>query len=134
MPLLTYIDSCVLIAAFQGHEAAHERATELLADENREFLVSDLLALETVTEARRSGSAEEAEFYERWIALGQDVPLSKDITEWSVGIRSKYSIQPVDLLHIATAVVAGANEFVTSEAPTKAFFSIKAPLKVTSIQ
>jgi predicted nucleic acid-binding protein len=129
----TYLDTGVLISAFKGTESTSEAAMAIIADEERTFVVSDVLALECVAEPRRMRFEEQAQFCESFIAENERVPVTDAATHWAIGIYSRHSIQLVDLLHMAVAVHAGAEEFVTTEASTKPFFTIGAPLNVVSI-
>jgi predicted nucleic acid-binding protein len=133
MPGKTYIDSGVLIAAFKAVEPCSERAMAIIADESRTFVVSDVLALECIAPARREGPAEQVEFCEEFFSRQENHALDADVTKWAVEIMSRHCIGPIDLLHMAVAVQAGASEFITTEKPTKPFFTIGAPLLVTSL-
>ncbi len=129
----TYLDTGVLIAAFKGDEAASDRALEIIGNETRAFIVSDLLTLECVSPALANGYLEQADFCQKFIAEGINTPLSAASTGWAVERASKCCIGAMDVLHMAVAVEAGADEFITTEAPTKGFFNLDAPLQVTTI-
>lgn len=133
MPRKTYIDSCVLLAAFKGDEPTSQRAMDIIGDTDRTFVVSHVLALECVSTARRGGYTDQVEFCEDFIRSGEHVALGDASTSWAVGVLAGNYIQPMDLFHIAIAVQAQADDFITTEAPTKPFFTIGAPLNVVSI-
>lgn len=121
------------MSAFKANEAASEAALAVLADESRTLVVSDLVKLECVSIARRSSHDAQAEFCERVIADCELAPVTPSATAWAVDVYARHTIALVDLLHIAVAVDARADEFVTTEAPTKPFFTIGAPVSVRSI-
>src|SRR6185312_15670260 len=133
MPHRTYIDTCVLIAAYQGTEAASDNAIAIIADKNRTFIVSDILAMECVGPAIRNGFQEQAEYCQEFISRWEHVPVGDAVTKWALEVFSKHNIQPMDLLHIAVAVNANAEEFVTVEPTTKPFFKIDAPIVLRSL-
>ena len=133
MPRRTYIDSCVLIAAFRGTEQASHRARALIADEERSFVASDILALECVAPAIRTGNQDQVEFCDEFIRQAEHVSLTDSISRWAIGILSSHTMQHMDLFHIAAAVQAEVDDFVTTEAPSKPFFTIGAPVNVVSL-
>ena len=51
-PERTYLDSCLLIAAFLGKGEVGRRAMEILDDPKRHFVVSDAVRLEVMPKPR----------------------------------------------------------------------------------
>jgi len=62
----TYLDSGVLIVAFQSEALASLRAIQVLDDANREFVASPFVKLETLPKAKYHQRQDEATFYETY--------------------------------------------------------------------
>lgn len=116
----TYIDANVLIAAFRGEEKVSERALKVLDDPERALVVSDYLRLEVLPKPTFHGKQEEVEFMQAVIEnAAEQVSTSDELTEKAVELASRYDMTPIDALHVGAAVVAGVDELVTMEKPTK---------------
>ena len=73
----TYLDTNVLIEAFQGEKAAAFRALEVLDDPERRFVVSDYLRLEVLPKPTFHGRAEEVQFMRTFFENAEeDIPSS----------------------------------------------------------
>jgi len=129
----TYIDANVLIAAFQGKEAVAERALEVLDDPERALVVSQYLRLEVLPKPLFHGNREEVEFMQ---AVFEDatewIPSNDDLANKAVELASRYNMTPMDALHVGAAIVAGVDELVTMEKPTKPMCKV-AEVRVVSI-
>lgn len=62
----------------------------------------------------------------------KNVITSSKLTEFALDMTSKYDMTPVDALHIGAAMIAGVDEFVTIEKPTKPICRVE-EVKVVSI-
>lgn len=128
----TYVDSNVLIAAFQGKEEIFRKAIEILDDPAREFIVSDFLRLETIPKPTFHKREEEVAFMEAFFESAQDnIASSPSITGTAIQLGC-HDIHPMDALHLSAALHASADEFVTLEKPEKPMFKVK-ELQVTSL-
>ncbi len=126
---ITYVDSGVLLSITDGVSRIAEKALEVLEDLNREFASSEFVRLEVTPKAVYNKQTEEALFYEEFFS---------DVTYWASDLEQvvqnaykigcQYGLAAMDALHIAAALSIGAEEFVTTEKPTKPMF------RVTSIQ
>lgn len=67
-PRKTYIDSGVLISAFQGIQTVSIKANQILNDENREFASSRFVQLEVLPKATFHQQKDELEFYETFFS------------------------------------------------------------------
>jgi predicted nucleic acid-binding protein len=116
----TYVDANVLIAAFRGEEKAAHRALQVLDDPDRKLVVNDYLRLEVLPKPTFHKRQEEIDFmqavFENAVEKG---PTSDELTEKAVELASRYDMTPIDALHVGAAVVAGVDELVTMEKPTK---------------
>lgn len=125
MPKRTYLDSGVLIAAFQGKDDVGRRALEILDDPQRALIVSRPVCLEVFPKPAYERRAEETEFY-RTLCDGAVVTCwSLPALEKSHDIAENYGLAALDAIHIAHALEAGADEFVTSERPGRPMFRVK---------
>lgn len=116
----TYIDANVLIAAFRGEEKVAERALKVLDDPDRALVVSDYLRLEVLPKPRFHNKQEEVEFMQAVFEnAAEKVSTSDELTERAVELASRYDMTPIDALHVGAAVLAGVDELVTMENPTK---------------
>jgi predicted nucleic acid-binding protein len=116
----TFLDAGVLITAARGAGDDADKALQLLKDPNREFAASPFLKLEVLPKAIFNQRTLEVEFYEAYFAA---------VSHWASNIESilaagyresaEFGLGAMDALHIAAAVEIGANEFITSEKPTK---------------
>jgi len=130
---LTYIDSGVLIFAAQGTADAAALALPFLVDQNREYVASDYVRLEVLPKAIFYKRTEEVEFYETFFKTASRwIPTSQALLECAMKEASKSGLRALDALQIACAVFAGAEEFITSENPSKPIHRTKL-VKVVSI-
>lgn len=117
--ITTYIDSGVLIAAARGDAELSHLALPYLADPNRMYITSDYVRLEVLPKAVFHRRQEEEEFYNEFFRFNaRTIPTSTALLEYALAEGCETGIQGLDAVHIACAVFAGAEEFITSEKPT----------------
>lgn len=135
MPIRTVLDSCVVIAAFEADEPASERAIEILADPEREFIVSDILRLELLPGPTFHALEEKRRFMERFFDIAvEDVPITPDRTAGALEIATSAGLTACDALHLEVARASEADEFITTERPTAPFFRwARSPVGLISI-
>ncbi|MFB2838068.1 type II toxin-antitoxin system VapC family toxin [Floridanema evergladense] len=125
----TFIDAGVLVAAARGVGDISEKALEILQDSEREFASSIFIKLEVLPKAIYNRQTDEAEFYETFFSAvtywANDV---ERIIEEAYRIACTYGLASMDSLHVAAALLVGAEELVTTEKPTKPMY------RVTGIQ
>ena len=96
----TYLDSGVLITAFQGVESASIRAIEILNDERREFASSRFVQLEVLPKAIFHKQSDEVEFYETFFAAVAHWARDIDsVIEKGEQIASTYGLAAMDAIH-----------------------------------
>lgn len=116
----TYLDSGVLITAFQGVESASIRAIEILNDERREFASSRFVQLEVLPKAIFYKQSDEVEFYETFFAAVAHWARDIDsVIEKSEQIASTYGLAAMDAIHVAAALQVEATQLITTEKLTK---------------
>jgi len=125
MPKRTYLDSGVLLAAFKAKGDLYTQAMQVLDDPNRKLLVSDAVWLELMPKPHYEKRWQEVEFYE--IVFKESERLSWSISSLALAddLAHKYGIAAMDAIHVAHAIDAKADEFVTSEKPGKPMFRVQ---------
>jgi hypothetical protein len=115
----TYLDSGVLITAYNGAPHLREPALRLLEDPDRAFLCSPFVRLETTPKALFNKRSAEYTFYQMYFrraAMTNDLKL---ILGHGFREAARAGVGPMDALHLAAAHLLGADEFITTEKPTK---------------
>jgi predicted nucleic acid-binding protein len=113
---VTYIDSGVLIFAAQGRTAEAALALPFLADPSREYVTSDYVRLEVLPKCTYHRRQLEIDFYTEFFRLNsRTIPTSPALLQYALDEGCITGISGLDAVHIACAVFAGAEEFITSE-------------------
>ena len=125
MPRHTYIDACLLIAAFRGQGELGRRAMETLDDPDRRLIVSDAVWLELMPKAIYEKQQHELAFYEM-------VFEQAEWRKWDVGVlyqahelAKQYGIAALDAIHVAFALACAADELISAEKPSKPMFRVQ---------
>ena len=125
-PRKTYIDSGVLISAFQGIQTVSIKANQILNDENREFASSRFVQLEVLPKASFHQQKDELEFYETFFsAVLHWATDLEQITQDAYQLACTYGIAAMDALHVAAALQIKADELITTEKPSKPMHRVK---------
>jgi predicted nucleic acid-binding protein len=120
-PERTYLDSCLLIAAFMGKGEVGRRAMKILDDPKRHFVVSDAVRLEVPPKPRHEKRTEELTFYDAIFQEAENVEALANAQT----LAERYGLSAMDAVHIALALHAKADVLVTKESPTKPMFRVK---------
>ncbi|HAC62746.1 MAG TPA: nucleic acid-binding protein [Cyanothece sp. UBA12306] len=129
----TYLDSGVLIAAARGTDIVSSKAILILDDDQRQFCCSCFVRLEILAKAKYHQQQNEVEFYQSFFSscrfwadpLDPIVKLAEDLA-------TKYGLNALDALQIASAIYLNADEFITTEKTTKPLHRVT-KIKVISI-
>lgn len=117
---ITYLDSGVLITAFQGVQSVSIRANQILNDENREFASSCFVQLEILPKAIFNKQQDETEFYETFFnAVMHWATDLEQIVHNARQIASTYGLAAMDAIHVAAALQIEADQLITTEKITK---------------
>lgn len=127
MPKRTYIDTCLLIAAFKGEGELGRRALVVLDDPERSLMVSDAVRLEAVPMARFHKQQAELELYEAVFSQAENIAWDSAALQHALAIAESHGVAAMDAIHVAHAAVAGVAEFISAEKPTKPMFRVKSP-------
>lgn len=131
----TYLDSCVLIAAWKGEHVAAERIYEILNDSTREFVISDFIKLEVIPKPTFNKNNSEVQFYNEYFKeAATNISPSSKVTETALDLACKYDLEPMDAIHAGTALLAKVDEFITLEKPNKPLLRIKELRVITFYQ
>ena len=123
----TFLDSGVLISAWQSNTARQLKALTILRDPNREFVCSPFVRLELIPKATYFRNQQELRFYNDYFTL--------KVAEWvddldqlyheGLDKGSQFGLKALDALHIAAALMANCDDFITAEKPTSPFSRIR---------
>jgi len=118
--VLTYIDSGVLIAAARGEREIAEVALSFLYDPLREYVTSDFVRIELLPKSVFHRRVEETEFYTAFLQTCiHRVQTSDALIEFALEEGCKTGISGIDAIHVACAVLSGAQELITVEKANK---------------
>ena len=124
-PILTYADACLLFLGFRDKGIRGQKAAEILDDKRRVFVVSDALWLEVMPSPLRNKQHDEVAFYERFFARARHIPMSDAIMRRARDLAGRYYLDAMDAIHIAYALHAGADQFISAENSTKRMFLVQ---------
>ena len=127
MPKRTYIDANLLIAAFRGEGELGQRAMEILDDSNRALVLSDAVWLEVMPKPRFEKRPAEIAFYQAVFEQAEHRKWCTDTLYHAHQLAEEHGIAAMDAIHVATALNAGAEEFITAEKPLALFNSASLP-------
>ena len=107
---------------------------EVLDDSGREFVASAFLRLEVVPQPSFNERLIEVDFMNDFFAnVSQWAPVSDDLLRVAMQQACRFGLDAVDALHVAAALLAGADELVTAEKTTKPIYRVTG-LTVTTIR
>ena len=130
---ITFIDSGVLVTASRGVEDLSDKAISILASTDREFASSAFIKLEVLPKAVYYRQTDEVEFYQTFFnAVTYWANNIEQVIQDGHEIACKYGLAAMDALHIAAAILVGAEEFITTEKPTKPMYRVT-DIKVVSL-
>jgi predicted nucleic acid-binding protein len=129
----TFIDSGILVSAARGTDVYSEKALAILGDESRDFASSVFIRLEVLPKAICYRKNFEVELYQTFFDTVQywANDLEKLIQN-GYNLASQYGLSALDALHVAAALLVGAEELVTTERQTKPMHRVSG-IQVTSI-
>lgn len=121
----TGIDANLLIAAWSGQNRLAEAALTVLEDPQRLLIVSDALWLEVMPKAIYHRQQAEQAFYEAVFSSAWYQPWSTELVDSAKSLAQSYGIAAMDAIHIAIAVAAQADVFISGEKPGKPMFRVQ---------
>ncbi|HXP83817.1 MAG TPA: PIN domain-containing protein [Bryobacteraceae bacterium] len=118
-PIRTFLDSGVLIAAFNGPSHLREMALKTLEDPDRVFLTSRFVRLEVLPKAIFNRRSAEIHFYEKYFARAVTAREIWAILRFGEKEAANSGVGALDSLYLAAAHLLRAHEFITTEKPGK---------------
>lgn len=130
----TFLDAGVLIVAARGSDTTSFKASAILNDMSRLFVASMFLQLEVLPKAIYFKRQDEADFYRAFFASVQlwAEPL-EHVTHVANQIAQENGLSALDALHVAAAIVADAEELITTEKLSKPIHRVSG-IKVITLQ
>lgn len=130
----TFLDAGVLIAAARGGNSLSQRALEIVKDRERVFVSSPFIRLEVLPKAVFHRQNGEVLFYRSYFDVVVSVWINPDqeLVEEANDVANRFGLAALDALHVTSALVAGADELVTTERPTRPIHRVSG-LSVRSI-
>jgi hypothetical protein len=130
----TFLDAGVLIAAARGNDELAARTMAVLDDADREFIASPFLKLEVIPQPTYNQRTAEIAFMNDFFAGVQEwAAPSDDLLRVAMQQACRFGLDAVDALHVAAALLLGAEELVTTERSTKPICRVTS-LKVTTLR
>ena len=120
----TYIDANLLIAAWHGRDNTGIKALEILDDPERILVVSDALWLEVMPKPLYFRRDEELAFYRDIFERAEHLQWQLPALEQAHILAQRHGIAAMDAIHVAIAILAGVDEFISGEKPDKPMFRV----------
>lgn len=112
---LIYLDTCLLIYAFERHPDHGERVRRALAAEPAErFAISPLVQFESLVAPMRDGNVELLRYYEEGLAHFVQLPMSAEVFMHGAQLRARFGLKTPDALHLAAAQYHGCDALWTN--------------------
>lgn len=113
---LIYLDTCLLIYAFERHPDHGERVRRALAAEPVErFAISPLVQFECLVAPMRDGNVELLRYYEEGLAQFVQLPMSAEVFMHGAQLRARFGLKTPDALHLAAAQHHGCDALWTND-------------------
>lgn len=121
----SFVDSGVLIAAARGNSNRAERALAALSEAEQIFLSSIFIKLEVLPKAICYKQQAEVNFYEFFFSNVVNWATDLEaLTQSAYKLASDHGLSGLDALNIAAAIALDADEFITTEKPTKPLYRV----------
>lgn len=121
----TFLDSCSLIKAFRGVESDAGKIIALMEDSERHFIATSAVKLEVLPKPTAHNKFEEVEFYNTYFErVNEWVPADEVLMAKALDHGCRHALGALDSLHVAAALDAQVEEFITVEHTTKPFFKV----------
>jgi predicted nucleic acid-binding protein len=124
----TFVDSGVLIAAARGDHAESEPALRMLEDPDRQLLTSVFVRLEVYPKAAFHTYALQRAFLNEFF-MDPSLEWARDLNglvNLAISESERHGLAAMDALHLAAALLLGADELVTTEKPGKPIYRMSA--------
>jgi predicted nucleic acid-binding protein len=125
------LDTSPLIYVFEKHALHFAKVEPVIAAIDAGTLrgvASTLALLETLVGPIQSGNAALADVYRRARTQAPNfelVPVDDRVAELAANVRARHHFKTPDTIHLATAVVSGADAFLTNDQQLRAFTGVR---------
>ncbi|BAP88388.1 uncharacterized protein E1O_12570 [Burkholderiales bacterium GJ-E10] len=112
---LIYLDSCLVIYAFENHPQWGEPVRAALARAPERFAISPLVTLECLVAPMRSGNLTLQRYYEQGLQQFEILPMPEGVYAQAALLRARWGLKTPDALHLSTAVRHGCTALWTAD-------------------
>ncbi len=120
----TYVDANLLIAAWRNKDDVGMRALDILDDSQRIIVLSRAVWLEVMPKVIYHNEVAEMTFYQKIFDFAEVKEWSTESFYKAEDLAQKYGIAAMDAVHLAIAIMANVDEFVSAEKPQKPMFRV----------
>lgn len=114
---LIYLDSCLLVYAFEDHPNWGARVREVLARESADrFAISPLVKLECLVAPMRTGNVALQSYYEEGFSQFVLLEMPDTVFVQAAMLRARFGLKTPDALHLATALAHRCDALWTADA------------------
>ena len=121
-----YVDANVLIAAFRGQADIAERALHILDNPNYRIVLSEAVRLEILPKPVYEKRQDEQRYFEQIFSAAECLPWRLEVLNQAYRLACDHGIAAMDAVHLAMAISARVDAFVTGEKPQKPLFRYRA--------
>ena len=113
---LIYLDTCIVIYAFEDDGARGSRIRTRLGDEREhQFAISPLVRLECLVAPMGTGNLVLQRYYENGLDHFVQLALDGEVCTRAAQLRARFSVKTADALHLAAAQVHGCEALWTND-------------------
>ena len=113
---LIYLDTCVVIYAFENDSVFGTEARQALAmHPATSFAVSPLVKMECLVSPFKQNNSILQNFYERGLSQFFQLDMPEEVFIRAAALRARFGLKSQDALHLATAQYHGCSEFWTND-------------------
>ena len=113
---LIYLDTCVVIYAFENDTVFGKEARQVLAMYPAvSFAVSPLVKMECLVSPLKQNNETLKNHYVRGLAQFSQLTMPEDVFIQAAALRASFGLKSQDALHLATAQYHGCLEFWTND-------------------
>jgi predicted nucleic acid-binding protein len=113
---LIYLDTCLLVYAFEQHPIFGARTRVALAAEaSTRFAISPLVKFECLVGPMRSGNLVLQRYYEKGLEHFIQLPMPEPVFLSGAQLRARFSLKTPDALHLAIAQYHGCTALWTND-------------------
>jgi predicted nucleic acid-binding protein len=121
----TFLDTGVLLAAWDANKAFHEHAKSILEDANRDFIATSLLSLELIPHAEFGKRDREVAFMRDYldVYVSETLEVNEQLVIEGMEVACRIDAGGIDAMHLAAAIRLNADEFITTEKESKPMYN-----------